>query len=98
MKSVMNFALPKREACGISGRFLCAIVVIDSPSKVKHHNETPLLIDLRGSLDVLKLNTKSVQMRVEMSALDELEQREGVGTLFVQPIITRCSSTSCWPE
>ena len=30
--------------------------------------------------------------------LDELEKREGAGTLFVQPIITRCSSTSCWPE
>ena len=32
------------------------------------------------------------------SALDELEKREGAGTLFAQSIITRCSSTSCWPE
>ena len=32
------------------------------------------------------------------SALDELEKREGAGTLFVQSIIARCSSTSCWPE
>ena len=36
-----------------------------------------------------------------VSTSDELEKREGAGTLFVQPIITRCSSTcstSCWPE
>ena len=32
------------------------------------------------------------------SALDELEKREGAGTLFVQPIIARCSSTSCWSK
>ena len=36
-----------------------------------------------------------------VSTSDELEKREGAGTLFVQPIITRCfstCSTSCWPE
>ena len=36
------------------------------------------------------------------STSDELEKREGAGTLFVQPIITRCGlqpvHTSCWPE
>ena len=32
------------------------------------------------------------------SALDELEKREGAGTLFVQSIIAKCSSTSCGPQ
>ena len=34
------------------------------------------------------------------SALDELEKRAGAGTLcmFVQSIIAKCSSTSCWLE
>ena len=31
-------------------------------------------------------------------SLDELEKREGAGTMFVQSVIAQCSSTSCWPE